>query len=127
VIYEVAGEFPLALQNNESALQIARSVGDRRTEGVVLNNLGALYARLGNRQKAIDLLLASLPLRRDLSDREGEAATLENLGNAYADLQQGQKALDHYPSSGGSVQRAQAAVECRSNEEQHRDHVAACE
>jgi tetratricopeptide (TPR) repeat protein len=65
-------------------------------EAVTLNNIGAVYESLGEKQKALDYYNQSLPIRRAVGDKHGEAFTLNNIGNVYNYLAEKQKALDYY-------------------------------
>ena len=46
------GQFREALQTFEQALAIVRAIGDRKSEGTVLNNIGAVY-NLGQYPQAL--------------------------------------------------------------------------
>ncbi|MBG1267454.1 CHAT domain-containing protein, partial [Nostoc sp. WHI] len=72
------------------------AVGDRTGEATTLNNIGAVYSALGEKQKALDFYNQALPLIRAVGDRTGEARTLNNIGKVYDDLGEKQKALDFY-------------------------------
>jgi tetratricopeptide (TPR) repeat protein len=55
-------------------------VGDRSGEGTTLNNLGAVYNTLGQKDKALDFFGQALAIRREVGDRFGESVTLFNIG-----------------------------------------------
>src|SRR4029077_497241 len=78
------------------ALPLERAVGDKSGEALTLNNLGVVYADLGEKRKALEFYNQALPLRREIGDKSGEANTLNNLGNVYSDLGEKQKALEFY-------------------------------
>ena len=67
------------------ALALFRECGDRRGEGVVLNNLGDLYRLQARYDEAIVCLRRDLEFCRELGDRRGEAITLSNLGQVHRD------------------------------------------
>jgi CHAT domain-containing protein/Tfp pilus assembly protein PilF len=71
-------------------------VGDRGGEATTLNNIGAVYDDLGEKQKALDFYNQALPILRAVGDRGGEATTLNNIGAVYDDLGEKQKALVFY-------------------------------
>ena len=71
-------------------------MGDREGEATTLNNIGAVYNALGEKQQALDYYQKALPLRQAVGDRAGQAATLNNIGSVYYDLGEKQQALDYY-------------------------------
>ena len=79
-VYDELGQYPLALDNLDSALLLAQQVGDSRQEAQVLGYLGTVNVRLGNPdlaagqyQRAIDVALAQ-------GDVAAAHRTLNNLG-----------------------------------------------
>ncbi len=80
----------------ETALAIAREIGNRRGEGAHLGNLGLAYFSLGQRERAIEHHEQALAIAREISDRRGEGNRLGNLGVAYAALGQVERAIEHY-------------------------------
>jgi tetratricopeptide (TPR) repeat protein len=71
-------------------------VGDRQGEAGALNNIGAVYNSLGEKQTALDYYNQALLIRRSVGDRRGEAGTLNNIGHIYYSLGDHQKALEYY-------------------------------
>jgi tetratricopeptide (TPR) repeat protein len=61
----------------------AQQSGDRRDEGVCLNNLGYIYKRRREYDKALSYYEQSLLIRRELGDRKGEGVTLNNMAEIY--------------------------------------------
>ena len=80
----------------ESAAAAARSLGDRKREGMALGNLGLAWADLGEMRKAIGLYEQHLVIAREIGDRRGEGNALGNLGNAWAALGETRKAIGLY-------------------------------
>lgn len=77
--------------------EIARQlVKDRKAEGTLLNNLGSVYNKLGQRAKALEYYERALPIFEEVGDRQGASATLNNLGSVYDNLGQRGKALEYY-------------------------------
>jgi len=72
-----------ALSWNEEALAAARRLDQRGTEAMLLNNIGTIYDRLGERQRALEFYQQALPIRREVGDRAGEAVTLFNMARVY--------------------------------------------
>jgi CHAT domain-containing protein len=98
------------------ALALFRAVGDRRGEGVVINNLGLVYSSLGERQLALDSYQKALPFLRALGDRRREAYALHNIGMIFAEQGKRQEALEHFAqalplSRGVNDRRMEATLE----------------
>ena len=60
-----------------------REIGDRRSEGNVLGNLGSCLPATGGRPAGHQLLRAGAGDPREIGDRHGEGTVLGNLGSAY--------------------------------------------
>ena len=80
----------------EAHLAAARQIGDRRSEGNALGNLGLAHAALGDPRKAIEYHEQALVIRREIGDRRSEGNALGNLGRAYAALGDPRKAIAFY-------------------------------
>jgi tetratricopeptide (TPR) repeat protein len=88
------GEYRRAIDLYTQALDIARDVSDRRTEGDVLRRLGACHASLGEYRRAIELYTKAVAVARDTSELQGEGTALGNLGNCHASLGEYPQAID---------------------------------
>ncbi len=62
-----------------------RAVGDRRGEAYTLHDIGAVYASIGERQKALDFYNQALPLSRAVGNPESEANTLYGIASVARD------------------------------------------
>jgi len=80
----------------QAGLEVAQAEGRRKDEGTLLNNIGVVYRRLGQGEKALDYYRRARPIREQVGDRAGLAATLNNIGLVYHSLGQREKALDYY-------------------------------
>ena len=80
----------------EQALPILQEVGDRAGEARTLNNIGVVYRRSGQPQKALAFYEQALHISREVGDRAGEARTLNNIAVIYRRIGQPQKALSSY-------------------------------
>jgi tetratricopeptide (TPR) repeat protein len=70
------GIFPESIRIIEQALQITRTISNRRLEAYSLAWLGAAIILQGNLDEGIPLLEQSLAMFRDLGDRIGQADTI---------------------------------------------------
>ena len=73
------GRFRDSIADGEPALAAAVQIGDRHTEGEVLNTLGMANIALGRVPAGVELLERALQIARDTDD-------LDNLGYAYSNL-----------------------------------------
>ena len=78
------------------ARDAAKSIGDKKLEGMHLGNLGLAYADLGETRRAIEHYEQALAISREIGDRRGEGSSFGNLGNAYADLGETPRAIEHH-------------------------------
>jgi CHAT domain-containing protein len=88
-----------AIEKFQTALTLFRAVGDKTQEAAILNDIGAVYDGLGERQKALEFYNQALPLRREAGDKQGEAVTLNNIGVVYRSFGEPRKALENYNQS----------------------------
>ncbi|MFF5232985.1 tetratricopeptide repeat protein [Dactylosporangium sp. NPDC000521] len=90
------GQPRLALADYEQALAMYREIADRVNEAATLNDIGAVYNNLGDRQQALTFYQQALSIQRDVGDRGNEAATLNNIGHVFDRLGDWQQALTFY-------------------------------
>ncbi len=64
----ILGQMGRAIELYEQRLAIAREIGDRRGEGIVLGNLGIAYAALGQTERAVSLLERALQIGQEIQD-----------------------------------------------------------
>jgi len=88
-----------AVEKYEEALSIFRKVGDLKSEGSTLNNLGTVYWKWGNYDKAKECYEKDLAICREVKDRLGEGYTLNNLGLVYEGWGQYDKAKEYFEQS----------------------------
>ena len=78
-----------------AALDLFRQCADPQGEAICLNNLGDGYRRLGEPDRAIDLLRQALALQQS-TDQAGQRYTLGTLGDLYRDTERYPEAVDYY-------------------------------
>jgi tetratricopeptide (TPR) repeat protein len=69
-----------ALEAADQALEIFRTLGDRRGEALTLNGVGLTQARSGDEAGALDSYEAAVSLLTELGDSHGAGRVLANLG-----------------------------------------------
>jgi len=77
------------------ALNAARQLKDRRSEGSHLGSIGRAYAHMGENRKAIGYYEQHLAISREVEDRKAEGWALDNIGSAYRKLGNARKATDY--------------------------------
>jgi len=78
--YGVFGNYQEDLEYNKKALNLAREIGNRKSEGIILGNVGVYYAQTGDYQQALDYFHQKLAIVKELSDKSEEAHILTNIG-----------------------------------------------
>src|SRR6185295_1238105 len=91
--------------------KIAVALGDRRTEGLCLMNLGSTSYGQRDYDTSLDLLEAALRIFKSIGDQYNEAIVLSDLGNTYAALMETAKALSCYRRS---LKKARAGGDTRT-------------
>lgn len=94
VTYFLMNQPQKALELLEQALIIAQEIGDRATEGRILNHIGEVQSSLKNYSQAISFYEKALNLRQQINDAAGMGTTLTNLGWALMRMNQLASASD---------------------------------
>jgi tetratricopeptide (TPR) repeat protein len=93
------GHWTEKLSAFEMALIAAQQAGDRKDEGVCLNNLGYTYRRRGEYEKALSYYEQSLPIHREVGDKKEEGVTLNNIAEICQQQDNYDKALEYFEQS----------------------------
>ena len=83
-IHALAGEKQQAIDALTAALEHYRGAGDDYYAPLLLNDLGELYASLGERGQAFELYEQALRLEQRMGSRATEAQTLYLIGQWHA-------------------------------------------
>ncbi len=89
------GDYRSAVSAYTKAREIYRSLGLRRQEGTILNNMGFISLNLGRFEEAIKYLKASSNIDVELGNRDALGVKLSNLGQVYNSLGCLDKAMKH--------------------------------
>jgi CHAT domain-containing protein/tetratricopeptide (TPR) repeat protein len=89
------GDFDRALALHAEALEIFTRKGDQDERATQMAALGALYLRVGDTNRALETLRATIGAQEKLSNTSGLAGTLRMAGNAAATLGQNDLALQY--------------------------------
>jgi len=88
-----------ALKVYDCCMRIDRLFEHREMESAVLNNMGIVYLRQGDWDRALEMYGKSLEIRERLGDHHGMAQTLGNIGNVYRVKGDWDGALEMYGKS----------------------------
>lgn len=88
------GKLDDADEHLQQALTTFRTLGDRRNEAMMLNNLGYLRTLQGRDDEAEPVIQQSLQIRKEIGDTVGQGRVLGMLSNLYVDAGRLQEARD---------------------------------
>ncbi|MCI0397272.1 MAG: tetratricopeptide repeat protein [Chloroflexi bacterium] len=86
LVYEISGDFERARHDHETALKLARTIGNRRGEWQALLDLGKLWAA-HDYTRTGEYFQQALELARQLDDPSTLARSLNRLGNWHVNLE----------------------------------------
>ena len=92
-------DFYGAAKKWEEALSIFDECNSKKGISTAISNIGLVYQRFGQYQKALRYYEKGLAILREIGNRKGEGISLQNIGNLYHHLGQYQKALSYYERS----------------------------
>lgn len=101
-----AEEIRKGIEKYQQALEKFRLAESRKDEALVLNNIGVLYDRLGNRDKANEYQTMAAEILQAIGNREVTALVLNNLGERHLDMGEPQKALEMLLKSSSLYRKA---------------------
>jgi class 3 adenylate cyclase/predicted ATPase len=90
------GDHDLANTHAYIALDVARLAGEKRIEGLVLNDLGIQADDDGNYDKAIEYYTKALAIHQEIGDQINAAGTQNNIGYAAMTLGEYEIASRHF-------------------------------
>ena len=79
---------PVAIQHNQSAMELTRQIGHKHNEAVLLCNLGMNYWSLGDYEKVIRFTLQGMEIYRQIGNQRGLVLCFDNLSCLYNELGQ---------------------------------------
>jgi two-component system NarL family sensor kinase len=89
------GDYKLAMQQSNNALDAAIALKDSGLIVNMLNNTGIVYQYLGQFDSQLDYSLQALAITERSKNMEKLAAMHHNVANAYLNLSQFRKSIDH--------------------------------
>jgi CHAT domain-containing protein/Tfp pilus assembly protein PilF len=95
-VYQLQGRTQAAFELLQQALEIHTEVQNFGSQAITLNNLGALYNRCGQWDKAVSCWERCLALSRQQGFRYSEGLCLGNLAHLYLELGRSRRGKDYY-------------------------------
>ena len=99
MMYEELGEREKALEMQNIALPLQKSIGDKFGEAYTLQNMGTIHKALGENAKALEYLERALAIHIELGEKHYQASVLNSIGQVYSYLRNTQKSLEVYNRS----------------------------
>ena len=99
VAYRMLNSPQDGLRNDQEALAIWRSIGQKRGIASSLNEIARTRSYWAKTRKPLDNFQQALQIRRDIGDKRGLGDTLIDLGNFYDDRGDHDQALKMYKES----------------------------
>jgi tetratricopeptide (TPR) repeat protein len=94
IIYFNLSDYPLALENQQKALDYFKQAGDKVKAAYCLNSIGVVYQYVSDYPKALEYYLQALSIYEQIKDTAGMAATLTNTGIFYKNIGKFDKARE---------------------------------
>ncbi|WP_421658834.1 tetratricopeptide repeat protein [Leptothermofonsia sp. ETS-13] len=96
ILIEAQRQYLKALDFYQQALAIIQQVGDLKSEGTTLNNIGGINISLGRYADALNAYQKALAVYEKLGDLPGQGTTRYNIGVTYARQEKYREALSAY-------------------------------
>jgi serine phosphatase RsbU (regulator of sigma subunit) len=95
-IFESFGDYEITLKLWFEAYQSSRAISDIESEGEACSQLGLIYSRLCNFQKALEYFNKGLKIREDLNDENAVASSLNRIGMVLRQTKKYDESLRYY-------------------------------
>ena len=80
------GDYSQSLEKSMIALEIFRSLNDKKGEADTLNSIGAVYMYQGDHDNRLKCNKLCLQIRSEINDKEGVASSEGNIGETYMEM-----------------------------------------
>lgn len=95
-IYRRKGNNQKALEYHTEALELGRTLNDKRSISTTLGYIGIIHDIMGHYDEALKMHQETLKLRRELEDRRGVAAAITNIGILHQKIRNYDEAMVFY-------------------------------
>jgi len=93
------GDFVDAIKNLEQALELAVSISDRKSQGIIYTKIGGLQFSSNETDKALVSLTKALEIQREINDTQNQAVTYSIKGALHASMKEYKDALRYLTSA----------------------------
>jgi serine phosphatase RsbU (regulator of sigma subunit) len=95
-IFESFGDYEITLKLWLEAYKASLAMSDKESEGEACSQLGLIYSRLCNFQKALEYFNKGLKIREDLNDENAVASSLNRIGMVLRQTKKYDESLEYY-------------------------------
>jgi serine phosphatase RsbU (regulator of sigma subunit) len=95
-IFESFGDYEITLKLWLEAYKASLAISDIESEGESCSQLGLIYSRLCNFQKALEYFNKGLKIREDLKDENAVASSLNRIGMVLRQTKKYDESLEYY-------------------------------
>jgi serine phosphatase RsbU (regulator of sigma subunit)/Tfp pilus assembly protein PilF len=99
LIYKQQGDFPLALEYYNKALEIRKDIGDTLGISFSYHNIGNIHKNQGDIPLALEYFAKSLKIKEEAGDKLGIASSYNSIGNVHGDQGDIPLALEYFAKS----------------------------
>jgi len=94
--YNTFGRYKEALEIDETALQLAREIGNKKSEAIIEGNVGVFYAQVGDFPKALEYFNRKLAVVTKMNEKEEQVVTMVNIGGIFSWKGDNRQSLEWY-------------------------------
>lgn len=94
--YTFMGDYPKALNNLNTYLEISERIYDKKAIASAYGNIGNIYYEQGRYPETLNMFLLTLKIREEIKDRKGLAFSYVSLGNIYSIMHNYTPSLKYY-------------------------------
>ncbi len=105
------GEYAEAIENMEKGLQIYDNLNNKIRTGVILNQIGYVYANMGDLSSALEKLNEAAAIMKEENDTLELASVYNNLGIVLQSAGRTEKSLEYYNNAIALYEKQQAFME----------------
>ena len=91
----MVANFPVALENFQKGLNLAKSIGNKQLTATTLNGTGMVYMALADYPKALEQFQQAIAINDEIGNKNAEEPALANIGDLYSHLADYLKALEY--------------------------------